>query len=114
MTHYEQIIKKELNGKEITLITKTNQDGSGELDYTVNGKIVYQLEFDYLIDNIDVNLLGGVDDFDCLVTTLFYYDSEGNSSLNIPKNVIEDLEELIADTLQGYVEAPEDEHQEWI
>tara|TARA_R100001440_G_scaffold23689_1_gene38593 strand:+ start:19176 stop:19517 length:342 start_codon:yes stop_codon:yes gene_type:complete len=112
--HTQGTITREYKGKEITVNLNTNEDGSGQFYKYVNNQLIYELEFRYYLEDINVNLLGAVDDFNCMLSELYYYDAEGNEIENIPNNIIYELQDFLHDTLDGWVEVPEDDHAEWI
>tara|TARA_R100001015_G_C4626686_1_gene185813 strand:+ start:408 stop:749 length:342 start_codon:yes stop_codon:yes gene_type:complete len=113
MRNFTQYTTNEKDGQKIDLTIKTNQDGSGTFYYTITDEIVYEVEFEYEIDNISLNINDVVDDFDVEAFNLYCYDVEGDDC-ETPEEVVKELGYLLKYTLYGFVEAPEDDFKEWI
>ena len=113
MRNFTQYTTNEKDGQKIDLTINTNQDGSGKFYYTITDEVAYEVEFEYEIDNISLDINDVVDDFDVEAFNLYCYDVEGEQ-VETPENVVKELGYLLKYTLDGIVEAPEGNFKEWV
>jgi len=97
-------IKTEKNGNRIEVEMRNNENGNGTFYYKEDNESKYiEVDFDYCVSNIEVNLLGAVDEFDVELFECSSSNWDGDS-VDASEDVLNELTELLHYTLDGWVE----------